>query len=52
MASNNAHVETFTNPALYSAAEIEQACAIASVFGRGGKLILTLPPAAERKPAR
>ena len=46
MSSNNAPVESFANPALYSAAEIERACAIAAAFGRGGKLILTLPPAA------
>ena len=52
MPSNIAHVETFTNPALYSVAEIELACAVAAVFSRDGKLILTYPPRGASRRAR
>ena len=37
------HIETVHNPIRYTYAQIEQACAIAQLLGRG-KLVLVEPP--------
>ena len=37
------HIETLQNPVRYTYAQIEQACAIAQLLGRG-KLVLVEPP--------
>jgi hypothetical protein len=38
------HIETLSNPALYTRAQIELACAIARLLNRG-RLVLCVPPA-------
>ena len=37
------HIETIHNPCLYTYAQVERACAIAMMLGRG-KLVLVEPP--------
>jgi hypothetical protein len=37
------HIETLQNPVLYTYAQIERACSIAQLLGRG-KLVLLEPP--------
>jgi hypothetical protein len=43
MQSPGVHVETLQNPARYATAQIEIACALAKLLGRG-KLVLAEPP--------
>ena len=37
------HIETLENPVYYTHAQLEQACALAQLLGRG-KLLLVEPP--------